>query len=124
MVDLQSLIMDVSPVAYHQLRTPSTHSTAGGGLGDDEFRKKARIVLMQAFMKPDNNAYARKVQKFYEDNNLDRGDKIEAYNAWMTEHLPKDKAAIIKPNVLFGGISMDQKIGVGLYMVGLGQLEI
>jgi hypothetical protein len=122
---MESLIMDVNPVAYRQLRTPTSTSTGGSDiLKDDAYRSKVRAILMQIFMKPHNNAVALKIEKYYEDNNFDRATNIDVYNAWMVKNLPASKAAIIKQGLLFGGTTVDQRVGLGLYMVAMGVLEI
>ncbi|KAL6158044.1 hypothetical protein ACJBU6_03850 [Exserohilum turcicum] len=121
LVTLDGLIKDVDVVAWRKIDQPSTALPPSGDILKDH--EQIRITLLEALMDPDNNSMAQAIENYYWKNKYDQGTNIDKYDTWMKYNFPADKDSLIKAGTGYGSLSIDQKVGFGLYMVGLKALE-
>ncbi|KAL7624613.1 hypothetical protein AAE478_006180 [Parahypoxylon ruwenzoriense] len=124
LVSLEHVIKDVDSIAWSKLDDPSSESHAGKDVvNDPEFNAYVRVVLMGAFDDAENNAMAKQIAAYYQNGHYDTADQIKLYNDFMETNFKDETAAIINPSKLFGGLTIDQKVGFGIYMTSKGELK-
>ncbi|KAK3386533.1 hypothetical protein B0H63DRAFT_558213 [Podospora didyma] len=122
-VSLEHLVKALDTEAWRKLDNPSAVSNVGKDVvTDDDFNSYVRITLMDALKDgaSDDSVIARKMLEYYE---ADTATKVTASNAFMKTNFPDETDAIIGAGKLFPGLSVDQKVGFGLYMTSKGALS-
>lgn len=123
-MSLEHVIKDVDSIAWSKLDDPSSESYAGKDVvNDPEFNEYVRTVLMGAFSDAENNAMAKQIAAYYQNGRYDTTDQIKLYNGFMKTNFKGETAAIIDTPKLFGRLTMDQKVGFGIYMTSKGELK-
>lgn len=118
-VKMESLIKDVDIVAWTHLTDLSGNTDDGKDpIKDPEFNQKVRNILLDALMDPENNKMARDMREYYQSPRFN----LEAYNAFVKEM--DDPKLTIKPNLKWAALSIDQQVGVGLWMVSLKLIKV
>lgn len=108
----------IDSVAWYQLENPSPQIPIGGDL------TRAREILLLATMEPDKSALIQQMKSYYQDKKLDTNASIAIVNKFLQEKYPGDTEILLTPGLLFKGLSNDQIIGLGLYMIAKGDLKI
>ncbi|KAF2224084.1 hypothetical protein BDZ85DRAFT_97203 [Elsinoe ampelina] len=129
LISTEYLIRDVDVVAYQQLDNPGVIAVGGGGDGggdiitDEAASTQARMTLMTALSSPGENALAQKIRDYYISSKLDGPGKIEEYNQFIKKNFPDEESTLITQGTLYGGTTIDQRVGLGLFMVTKGVLR-
>ncbi|KAJ4367759.1 hypothetical protein N0V86_009881 [Didymella sp. IMI 355093] len=122
LVTLDGLMKDIDTVAWRKLDQPSIAPPPSGDILKDH--EQARVTLIDALIDPDNNAMAQAMRKYYPENKFDQGTNIDKYNDWIKLNFPDDKGSVISTGTVYDALSVDQKIGFGLYMASLKALQV
>lgn len=89
-------------------------------LTDQNFQDYVRTLVMDAVNGgAEDNSIVRKMADSYA---TDMMAKVTAYNSWMKKNFPDEDVAIIGSGIMFTGLSLDQKVGFGLWMTSKGEL--
>ncbi|KAJ4302029.1 hypothetical protein N0V88_002162 [Collariella sp. IMI 366227] len=120
-VSLEYLIKDLDTEPWHRLTNPTAQTNAGKNvLTDQAFQDYVRTLVMDAVNGgAEDNSIVRKMADSYA---TDMMAKVTAYNSWMKQNFPDEDVAIIGSGILFTGLSLDQKVGFGLWMTSKGEL--
>ncbi|KAL3608820.1 hypothetical protein FPOAC2_03831 [Fusarium poae] len=130
LVRMDGLIHDVDIIAYRKLDDP----TADDSFNTDDVRKavihdtaanvKARVNLMDAFTSSGSNVLATKIQRLYEDGHYELEANIDPFNKLFKTYFPTELDTLIKPGTRWGRLTIDQKVGFGIYLASLGQVKL
>ncbi|POR33790.1 Uncharacterized protein TPAR_06008 [Tolypocladium paradoxum] len=124
LVSLEHLIKDVDRVAWSKLDDPSSESHSGKDVvRDEKFNTYVRTVLFGAFTDAPDSAIVQQVEKYYRGGQYDTAAAIKRYNDFMKANFVDETDALITAGKLFGGLTVDQKVGFGVYMTSKGELK-
>lgn len=121
-VKVESLIKDLDTAVWMQLQDHSPRENAGKDVvKDQEFNGYVRNTILSALTDGlGTNVLVNKMVEFYQS---DTKARIKTYNAFMESNFQDESSALIRDTVNFGDLTLDQKIGLGLYMTSIGELK-
>ncbi|CAH0033757.1 unnamed protein product [Clonostachys rhizophaga] len=85
------------------------------------YSDEVRDALLDA-LRVNNNPISRKIRYYFEEGEYKQKDLQNQYNEFRAEFFPHDPRAEITNGLTFTDLFIDQKVGLGLYMVHEEQL--
>jgi hypothetical protein len=79
---------------------------------------------MDSQIDPDTSTMAKKLQSYYQDKKFDSKTVVDAYNKFIQDTYPDEPDMKLKPGLSYGATSIDQRVGLGLYMAAKGELKL
>ena len=122
---MEGLIRDIDSVAWFQLENPSAKSKIGADITKDAAANdRAREIILYAWMEPDTSALISQMRAYYQNKKLDTQGPVDVVNKYLKEKYPGETDLLLTPGLLFGGLSSDKVVGLGLYMIAKGDLKV
>lgn len=116
--------MDTEP--WNRLVNPKAPTTTTGStrnvVTDDNFNAYVRVAIMDAFADASSattSVIARKMTDYYGTNTVSR---VATSNTFNKTNFPDEDANVIPGDKLFSALTLDQKVGWGMWMTSLGEL--
>lgn len=116
--------MDTEP--WGRLTNPTSATTTSGStrnvVTDEDFNAYVRVAIMDAFSDSSSSTtsvIARKMSEYYGANTVSR---VATSNTFNKTNFPDEEANVIPGEKLFSALTLDQKIGWGMWMTSLGEL--
>uniref|UniRef100_A0A8H7N5V9 MACPF domain-containing protein n=1 Tax=Bionectria ochroleuca TaxID=29856 RepID=A0A8H7N5V9_BIOOC len=123
-VRLESIIQSIALGAFSSLNGFSTRKNDGINrniTANRAYSDEVRDALLDA-LRVNNNPISRKIRYYFEEGEYKQKDLQNQYNEFRAEFFPHDPRAEITNGLTFTDLFIDQKVGLGLYMVHEEQL--
>lgn len=116
--------MDTEP--WSRLTNPTSPTTTSSStrdvVTDEDFNSYVRVAIMDAFSDSSSSTtsvIARKMLEYYGSNTVSR---VATCNTFNKKNFPDEDANVIPGEKLFSALTLDQKVGWGMWMTSLGEL--